>query len=475
MKKSRLLGAVAAAALAASTLTAFTAVNVAAEDTVYHAYIGVQSASYTFRNAWNEGQYGKDIVADDGTVWFDQLTGWDGNTPLNKGGVFTDAEITGDGIYSVSVTDFDFGDDETFNLLFASTDIPLDAGVTISDVKVILDGQSKYTFDEAYLSPDETAYVQPMCINIWNDDLGKEDGLFGYMMPTDSIELQFTVSGMGGEAAPAEETEAAAEEEAAAAADGVFDPNGEYNAYIGVQSASFTFRNAWNEGQYGKGITGDNGMVWFDQLTGWDGNTPLNKGGVFTDAVIKGNGTYSVSVTDFDFGADETLNLLFMSTDIPLNEEVKFTDVKVIIDGQSKYTFDEAYLSPDEMSYFQPMCINIWNDDLGKEEGLFGYMMPTESIELQFTVSGFAYDNPDAAVEETTAAETETETEAAEETSAAETEAAAEDTTAAEETTAAAEAASAEASESSVPVLPIVIAVVVVVAVVAAVVIKKNA
>ena len=165
---------------------------------------------------WNEGTYGKDIVADDGTVWFDQLTGWDGPTALNKGGNFTDAVITGDGTYSVSVTDFDFGDDETFNLLFISTDIPLDQDVTFSDVKVILDGQTKYTFDEAYLSPDEATYYSPMMINIWNDDLGKQDGLFGYVMPEDSIEIQFTVSGLGAASAAPAETEAAAETEAPA-------------------------------------------------------------------------------------------------------------------------------------------------------------------------------------------------------------------------------------------------------------------
>lgn len=204
MKFSKLLSTACAAAIAASAL----AIPASAEDVSYHAYLGVQSASYTFRNAWNEPSYGQGVTSDDGMVYFDQLTGWDGATPLNKGGVFTDAEITGDGTYSVSVTDFDFGEDETLNLLFISTDIPLEAGITISDVKVIMDGNTKYTFDEAYLSPDEKEYVSPMCINIWNEDLGKQDGLFGYMMPTDSIELQFTVSGTGVEA---ETTEAAEE------------------------------------------------------------------------------------------------------------------------------------------------------------------------------------------------------------------------------------------------------------------------
>ncbi|MCI7767638.1 MAG: hypothetical protein MSJ26_06640 [Oscillospiraceae bacterium] len=208
MKKLRTLSAIAAAAMAVSMIP----VSASAEET-YHAYIGVQSASFSFRNAWYEPSYGKGVTGDDGMVYFDQITGWDGPTAVSKGGVFTDAEITGDGTYTVSVTDFDFGSDESLNLLFVSTDIPLDSGVTISDVKVTLDGNTKYTFDEAYLSPDAKEYLEPMCINIWNDDLGKEEGLFGYVMPENSIELTFTVSGLdaAAEEAPAE-TEAPAEE-----------------------------------------------------------------------------------------------------------------------------------------------------------------------------------------------------------------------------------------------------------------------
>ena len=214
MKMSKILAAAAAGAMAVSMMAAMPA---SAEGT-YHAYLGIQSASFTFRNAWNEGQYGKGIAADDGSFYFDHLTGWDGPTATNNGGTFTDAEITGDGTYSVSLTgDFDFGSDETLNLLFVSTDIPLDAGITISDVKVKIDGSTKYTFDEAYLNPDDPEYVSPMMINIWNDDLGKADGLFGYTMPTSSVEVEFTVSGMA--AAPAEETTEAAPEETVAPAE----------------------------------------------------------------------------------------------------------------------------------------------------------------------------------------------------------------------------------------------------------------
>lgn len=213
MKMSKILAAAAAGAMAVSMMAAMPA---SAEGT-YHAYLGIQSASFTFRNAWYEPNYGQGVAADDGSNYFDHLTGWDGPTATNNGGTFTDAEITGDGTYSVSLTgDFNFGSDEALNLLFVSTDIPLDAGITISDVKIKIDGSTKYTFDEAYLSPDAAEYLEPMAINIWNDDLGKADGLFGYTMPTSSVEVEFTVSGMAA-AAPAE-TEAAAPAETEAAA-----------------------------------------------------------------------------------------------------------------------------------------------------------------------------------------------------------------------------------------------------------------
>lgn len=206
MKKSRILSAITAAAIAATTLVSM-AMPASAADS-YHAYIGVQTQNFAFRNAWNDATYGQGITADDGTVWFDQITGWDGPTALNKGGDFTDVEITGDGTYKVGVSNFDFGSDEYLNLLFVSTDMPLDSGITISDVKVIMDGQTKYTFDDAFLSPDEKQYLQPMAINIWNSDLGGQDGLFAYMMPTSSVEIEFTVSnfpaGGAAEEAPAE-------------------------------------------------------------------------------------------------------------------------------------------------------------------------------------------------------------------------------------------------------------------------------
>ncbi|MBQ5320144.1 MAG: hypothetical protein J6K17_13715 [Oscillospiraceae bacterium] len=193
MKKSRILSAIAAAAIAATTFVTM-AIPASAADG-YNAYLGIQEPTgWSFRNKWNDPTYGKGVTADDGMVFFDQITGWDGSTPLDKGGEFTDAQITGDGTYKVSLTgDFDLGAAEALSLLFVSTDIPLDAGVSVTDVKVILDGQTKYTFDEYFQDPDEKEYVNLLCINQWNSDINE---LFGYVMPTSSVEIEFTVSGL---------------------------------------------------------------------------------------------------------------------------------------------------------------------------------------------------------------------------------------------------------------------------------------
>ncbi|MCM1022916.1 MAG: hypothetical protein NC395_02510 [Prevotella sp.] len=207
MKKSRIFGVIAAAAMAVS---AFVSMPVSAADT-YNAYLGVQTnPSWIFRNGWNDSSFGKDYEA------FDKLSK-DG-APADIAGTFTDVVITGDGTYKVSLTGADLSDEELFSLLFVSTDIPVDAGVSITNVKVIIDGMTKYTFDEGYIPDDTGEYIQVQARNIWNDDLGKEDGLFAYTMPTDSVEMEFTISGLGSagaadtsaaEAAPADTAPAA--------------------------------------------------------------------------------------------------------------------------------------------------------------------------------------------------------------------------------------------------------------------------
>ena len=138
MKMKRFIGAVAAMAVA-GTLT----VGAAAE--TYNAYIGFQTAPYSFRNSFDDATYGKDVA--DGK-YFNSVIVWGGNDPETfpqyedkfdddmPGGqagyvlpaTYTDVKIDKDGTYKVGVTDFDWALDgaSAFNLLFVSTDIPFD-------------------------------------------------------------------------------------------------------------------------------------------------------------------------------------------------------------------------------------------------------------------------------------------------------------------------------------------------------------
>ena len=182
----------------------------------------------------------------------------------------------------------------------------------------------------------------------------------------------------------------AAEEEASAQA--AYDENGVYHAYFGVQTPTWIFRNAHDDAIYGK----DSGC--FDQLGFIDGDW-VAQGGTFTDAEIAGNGRYTVGVTGFDFsgtfqdqailGADGLFNLLFVSTDLPMNDNIVLSNVTLKMDGKEIVTQDSALLDADSKEVKKILLANIWNKEI---TSLPYYAAPTQSIEISFDVSGFAYD-----------------------------------------------------------------------------------
>ena len=210
MQIKKLIGAIAATAVA-STM----AVAVAAE--TYNAYIFVQTAPYSFRNKWSDADYGKE------TEFFNKFIVWGGNDietfPEHEdkfsdeingdaGYIFeptyTDVTIDGDGTYKVGMTDFDWSLDGAtgFNLLGVSTDVPYSESVTISDVKVIVDGTEAATYAEGYIDSEEgkKGYVCLLLANIWNSEIESYVGAY----PTSSIEIEFTIAGVDAPEAPAD-------------------------------------------------------------------------------------------------------------------------------------------------------------------------------------------------------------------------------------------------------------------------------
>lgn len=184
------------------------------------------------------------------------------------------------------------------------------------------------------------------------------------------------------------------------------DLDGTFNAYLMLQTPNWTFRDACDS------ANGIGSEVWGPHITNNDSKANY---GVVIDAVIAGNGTYSVSITDFgtifadDFAAagQDYFNIIGISTDIPKSDKIQITNVELLVDGQVRHTYDNAVLNPDAKEAIHVLVQNKWNDDV-KE--ISYYPTPTESLEIRFTVSGFNYDNEslktDEPVEDTKPVET---------------------------------------------------------------------
>ncbi len=183
----------------------------------------------------------------------------------------------------------------------------------------------------------------------------------------------------------------------------------EYHAYFGFQqTGSWTYRDAWYNpasGLDGTSLsTGDYNTLFTD-----GGNATVD-GVTITDAVIKGNGTYSVSVTGLngaipaDDGADIKTSLVYVSTDIPSSAigTLNFTDVKLIVDGaEIALPSPEPYVNADaqELGLYQFDLVNTYHPEAYTSPSILAM---NDSVEIQFTVSGFNTDDPDAVLAEPT-------------------------------------------------------------------------
>ncbi len=189
------------------------------------------------------------------------------------------------------------------------------------------------------------------------------------------------------------------------------DLNGKYHATMGIQTSTKLWytRMGYYEKTQNKYYKTDKA----DKIvyTNPDTQEEATAVGTFTDAEIAGNGTYTLKLEGADFQGETAISQLHIATDIPLNDKIKFTNVKAKVDGREVASFDEG-VPENEEPYLQGgtviLLMNHWRPELVKqlqENGLSesaesGYDLlkgtTDESVEITFTVSGFNYDNPDA-------------------------------------------------------------------------------
>ena len=157
-----------------------------------HAYLGIQSEVYTFRNSWSDGAYGHD------SEWFNTLIKWEDTDGDNKddivdtGATFEDAVIKDDGTYTVGVSGYDFsGESETLNMLFISTDFSYSNAIVIKDVVLSVDGKD-IPVKNPVIAEDSSGNMYIELVNKYNEAAPTIE----YDMPTDSLKITFTIEGV---------------------------------------------------------------------------------------------------------------------------------------------------------------------------------------------------------------------------------------------------------------------------------------
>ncbi len=163
----------------------------------------------------------------------------------------------------------------------------------------------------------------------------------------------------------------------------------EYHGYVAVQSENYIFRNDFEDATYGRdGEQAD----FFTHLTGWDAeNNAIDYGGIFEDATITGNGTYTVTMTtgDMGFGSDSFFRYFRVATDIPARlvseGHVTITDAKVKI-GEGKT--QEGLIVHTEGDWVKIVV----TDEYNKLDAGFGYTLPGANtpVVFTFTVNGLS-------------------------------------------------------------------------------------
>lgn len=183
-----------------------------------------------------------------------------------------------------------------------------------------------------------------------------------------------------------------------------------YNGYLIFQCPdTWVYRDDWTNETSGllgyKDGVSDN----FTHVTWNEGPTDADKnlGGTILDAVIDGNGKYTVKIEGFKAGlADSTAyNMLYASLDIPYDcierGGVEIKDAVLLIDGK-KQSIEAIITKGDKVesknhpevngTYTGIQFINTYN--ASNPNAKDSANIPQKSMEIQFTISGLAKDSP---------------------------------------------------------------------------------
>ncbi|MBE6890307.1 MAG: LPXTG cell wall anchor domain-containing protein [Ruminococcaceae bacterium] len=240
MKISKILASVAVASIAAGA--------VAATAGAYNAALSFQNGVYTFREMRTNSSYGEDSA-----YWADKVIMWGGNSETTwpdlidnfdwdiNGYVFdadyTDVDLDSDGTYTVAAGGFDWAQDGCTNFKFikVTTDIPFDAfdpegdpTAFVTSATLYVDGVAQTTIENPIPEKDGD-YLSINIVNSYNPDMESYTGAY----PTESITVDFTIEGLGGDSADGSEGG-----DSAGSTDGASDGDNKNSADTGVEGVA---------------------------------------------------------------------------------------------------------------------------------------------------------------------------------------------------------------------------------------------
>lgn len=189
----RVLSLSMATAVAAATIVAPSTAKKADAATSYKGYLCFSTAKWTFRNNHDDSKFSNTLQ---------NSTNPKVITSAAKKAKFKDVTMKKNKkakTYTVRLTKLSkkvIGNDKTFNALYVDTNIPgsLTKKVTVTNVKLIIDGKTVKTIKKGILTPDpgkesDDENVQIQVINQWNSRVGK----VSYKMPKKSLAIQYTI------------------------------------------------------------------------------------------------------------------------------------------------------------------------------------------------------------------------------------------------------------------------------------------
>lgn len=155
---------------------------------------------------------------------------------------------------------------------------------------------------------------------------------------------------------------------------------GSYMAFVQCQTQTWVYRNQFNDKSAGFGTDIYKSI--------YNNETKAATSTVINDAVLDGDGEYTISLTDISLEGSTDWNMVGISTNIPLDSPIKVTAATLKYD--SKTVTDKFVQKTDDLNYKFLMLINQYDPDM---KDSVSTLVPADGSKMiiTFTVEGFGY------------------------------------------------------------------------------------